>query len=45
MEITQQVRDYAAKLHVAEQEAIQIGLDQKAREFAAGGGKVYAPGT
>jgi len=33
MKITQDVRDYAAKLGVAEGEAIQLGLAQKAGEF------------
>ena len=41
MKITQDVRDYAAKLGVAESEAIQIGLDRKAEEFKRGGGDVY----
>ncbi len=35
MKITQDVRDYAAKLGVAESEAIQIGLAEKAEEFKA----------
>ncbi len=41
MEITQQVRDYAAKLGAGESEAIQIGLEQKAKEFKAGGAQLY----
>lgn len=35
MKITQDVRDYAAKMGVGEQEAIQVGLAEKAREFTA----------
>jgi len=35
MKITQDVRDYAAKLAVSESEAIQMGLAQKAGEFKA----------
>ncbi len=35
MKITQEVRDYAAKLAMSESEAIQIALEQKAREFRA----------
>ncbi len=41
MEITQQVRDYAAKLGAAESEAIQIGMEEKSKEFQDGGGEVY----
>jgi len=33
MKITQEVRDYAAKLGVAESEAIKVGLAEKATEF------------
>jgi phosphomethylpyrimidine synthase len=36
MKITQDVRDYAAKLAVSESEAIQIGLREKADEFKVG---------
>jgi phosphomethylpyrimidine synthase len=35
MKITQDVRDYAAKLAVSESEAIQIGMADKAVEFRA----------
>ncbi|MCH7993389.1 MAG: phosphomethylpyrimidine synthase, partial [Planctomycetes bacterium] len=41
MKITQDVRDYAASLGVAESEAIQVGLAEKAKEFTASGGEVY----
>ncbi|MFQ5589647.1 MAG: phosphomethylpyrimidine synthase ThiC [Phycisphaerae bacterium] len=41
MKITQEVRDFAAKQGVKESEAITLGMEQKAREFTQGGGKVY----
>ncbi|MGE5358400.1 MAG: phosphomethylpyrimidine synthase ThiC [Bacteroidales bacterium] len=41
MEITQQVRDYAASQGLNEQEAIDAGLHQKATEFAAKGREIY----
>ena len=42
MRITQDVREYA-KTHglAAVEEAIPLGLDEKAREFRESGGKVY----
>ena len=41
MEITQQVRDYAKKLGLEAGEAIEEGMAEKAREFAAAGGNLY----
>ena len=41
MKITQDVRDYAAKLAVSESEAVQIGLTEKAAEFKESGGEIY----
>ncbi len=41
MKITQDVRDYAAAQGVAESEAIQVGLAEKAKEFSESGGEVY----
>ena len=41
MKITQDVRDYAAKLGTDEQAAIDAGLAEKAAEFRASGGDVY----
>jgi len=41
MKITQDVRDYAASLGVAESEAIQKGMEQKAVEFRNAGGDLY----
>jgi phosphomethylpyrimidine synthase len=37
MEITQQVRDYAAKHGLETNEAIEAGMDEKSREFATAG--------
>jgi len=41
MKITEDVRRYAAEHGVGEDEAIQSGLDQKAREFVQGGAELY----
>ena len=41
MKITQDVRDYAAKVGVAEQAAIDAGMKEKAEEFKKSGGKIY----
>ncbi|RME37263.1 MAG: phosphomethylpyrimidine synthase ThiC, partial [Planctomycetota bacterium] len=38
MKITQDLREYAARLGVKEQEAVQIGLEQKAEEFRRASG-------
>jgi len=37
MEITQQVRDYAARQGLAPERAIETGLEEKSKEFAAAG--------
>jgi len=42
MQITQEVRDYAAKLGVSESEAIQRGMEKKAEEFRKSGTEVYS---
>jgi phosphomethylpyrimidine synthase len=42
MEITQQVRDYAAKLGMEAKDALASGLDEKSKEFAAAG-EIYVP--
>jgi phosphomethylpyrimidine synthase len=39
MKITQDVRDYAAKL-----EAAEAGMEEKAREFKEKGSEIYVPG-
>jgi phosphomethylpyrimidine synthase len=41
MKITQDVRDYAAKVGVSEQAAIAAGMQEKAEEFRQSGGKIY----
>jgi hypothetical protein len=41
MKITQDVRDYAAKLGVSEQEALKKGMEEKAVEFVRKGGELY----
>ncbi len=41
MKITQDVRDYAAAQGVAEQDALQKGMQDKAREFVEQGAEVY----
>ncbi len=41
MKITQEVRDFAAKQGVAEQEAIQIGMEEKSKEFRDSGSEIY----
>jgi phosphomethylpyrimidine synthase len=43
MKITQEVREYAAKKGVAEAEALAEGMEQKSKEFMAGGGEMYIP--
>ncbi len=41
MKITQDVRDYAHKLNVAEADALEAGMVEKAKEFAEQGGEIY----
>ena len=41
MKITQDVRDYAAKVGVSEQAALETGMKEKAEEFKKSGGKIY----
>jgi phosphomethylpyrimidine synthase len=41
MEITQQIRDYAAEKGVDATEALQAGLAEKSEEFIATGGEIY----
>ncbi len=41
MKITQDVRDYAATLGVAEERALETGLDEKAEEFRREGAQIY----
>ncbi|MSQ77080.1 MAG: phosphomethylpyrimidine synthase ThiC [Nitrospiraceae bacterium] len=41
MKITQDVREYAAKKQLDEQQAIQIGMKEKSEEFKKTGAKIY----
>ncbi len=41
MKITQDVREYAAQKHIDEQQAIQIGMKEKAEEFRKAGAEIY----
>ncbi|MCY4614672.1 MAG: hypothetical protein OXB94_13775, partial [Nitrospira sp.] len=41
MKITQDVRDYADQLQMAEQQALEAGLQEKAAEFRQTGGELY----
>jgi phosphomethylpyrimidine synthase len=41
MKITQDVRDYAASVGVAEEKALQAGMEQKSREFLEKGAEIY----
>jgi phosphomethylpyrimidine synthase len=42
MKITEDVRKYAAEQGVADEQAIQAGMEQKAREFVEKGAELYA---
>jgi phosphomethylpyrimidine synthase len=41
MKITQEVREFAQREGVAEGEALEEGMRQKAEEFARSGGEIY----
>ncbi|HWP58715.1 MAG TPA: phosphomethylpyrimidine synthase ThiC [Candidatus Acidoferrales bacterium] len=41
MQITQDVRDYAAEKGLDEKTALEVGLKEKAEEFRRSGGKIY----
>ncbi|WP_395352682.1 phosphomethylpyrimidine synthase ThiC [Variovorax sp. UC122_21] len=43
MKITQEVREYAAAKGVAEALAVETGMEEKSKEFVAGGGEMYIP--
>jgi phosphomethylpyrimidine synthase len=42
MKITEDVRKYAAEQGLAEAEALESGMKEKAKEFAEKGSEVYA---
>ncbi|HZM44219.1 MAG TPA: phosphomethylpyrimidine synthase ThiC, partial [Burkholderiales bacterium] len=41
MKITQDVRDYAAKQGVSEEDALEKGMKEKSEEFTKQGGEIY----
>jgi len=41
MKITQDVREFAAKQGVSEEEALKVGMAEKAKEFRDKGGEIY----
>ena len=41
MRANQDVRDYARKLELAEDKAIEVGMAEKAMEFVEGGAEIY----
>ena len=42
MRITEDVRKYAAEQKLSEDEALQAGMEQKAREFTEAGSEIYS---
>ena len=42
MKITQDVREYAEKQGVSEQEALAKGMQEKAQEFVGQGAEIYS---
>ena len=42
MKITEDVRKYASEQKISEEQALEVGLEQKAKEFKDAGGEVYA---
>ncbi len=42
MKITEDVRKYAAEQKLSEEQALQVGLEQKAKEFVEKGAELYA---
>ncbi|MGH9443840.1 MAG: phosphomethylpyrimidine synthase ThiC, partial [Thermoanaerobaculia bacterium] len=41
MKITQEVREYAEKIGSEEKVALEIGMEEKAKEFVESGGEIY----
>ncbi len=41
MKITQDVREYAEKIGLADEEALKKGMEEKAKEFAEAGNELY----
>ncbi len=42
VKITEDVRKYVAEQSIADEDALQAGIEQKAREFSQAGAEVYA---
>jgi hypothetical protein len=42
MKVTEDVRKFAAQQQISEQEALQVGLEQKAKEFKESGAELDA---
>ena len=42
MKITQDVREYAAQKEIDEQAALEVGMQEKAKEFVEKAAEVYA---
>ena len=42
MRITEDVRKYAAEQKLSEEQALQAGMEQKAREFSELGSEIYS---
>ena len=42
MKITEDVRKFAAEQKISEEQALQVGLEEKAREFQEKGAELYA---
>ncbi len=42
VKITEDVRKFAAEQKITEQEALEVGLEQKAKEFKEAGAEVYS---
>jgi phosphomethylpyrimidine synthase len=43
MKISHDIRDYAKAHGVDEEQAIELGMKEKAAEFVAGGAEIYRP--
>ncbi len=43
MRITQEVREYAARQDLEAAEAVEVGMEERARQFREGGGSLYLP--
>jgi len=42
MKIIEDVRKFAAQQKISEKQALQAGMEQKAREFAGAGAQIYS---